>query len=135
MSARGWRLLGLAFVCLSLVVGLSTAVGPAGAATLGGALPGPLPLFPADNWWNADVSLAPLDPGSAGFITFIGASRGLHWDGAGWTAGSGAFFDMKTNNRRPEGWTSADAAGLAILPGLLRYDPASRRTSRRSSAP
>ena len=29
----------------------------------------------------------------------------------------GAFFDMNTNNRRPEGWTSADAAGLAILPG------------------
>ena len=40
----------------------------------------------------------------------------------GWTAGSGAFFDMKTNNRRPEGWTSADAAGLAMLPGLARYD-------------
>jgi Calx-beta domain len=41
-----------------------------------------------------------------------------------WEAGSGAFFDMKTNNRRPEGWTSADAAGLAILPGLVRYDEA-----------
>ena len=39
-----------------------------------------------------------------------------------WFAGSGAFFDMSTNNRRPNGWTSADAAGLAILPGLLRYD-------------
>ena len=44
------------------------------------------------------------------------------WDGAKWTGGSGAFYDMKTNNRRPEGWTSADAAGLAILPGLVRYD-------------
>jgi hypothetical protein len=32
--------------------------------------------------------------------------------------------DMNTNNRRPEGWTSADAAGLAILPGLVRYDEA-----------
>jgi hypothetical protein len=39
-----------------------------------------------------------------------------------WFAGSGAFFDMNTNNRRPEGWTSADAAGLAILPGLVRHD-------------
>jgi hypothetical protein len=39
-----------------------------------------------------------------------------------WLAGSGAFFDMNTNNRRPETWTSADAAGLAILPGLVRYD-------------
>ncbi|HET8646615.1 MAG TPA: S-layer homology domain-containing protein, partial [Vicinamibacteria bacterium] len=46
------------------------------------------------------------------------------WNGTGWEGGSGAFFDMKTNNRRPEGWTSADAAGLAILPGLVRYDEA-----------
>jgi len=39
-----------------------------------------------------------------------------------WHAGSGAFFDMNTNDRRPETWTSADAAGLAMLPGLVRYD-------------
>ncbi|NRF65758.1 hypothetical protein HLB44_02040 [Aquincola sp. S2] len=44
------------------------------------------------------------------------------YDGSGWRAGSGAFFDMNTNNRRPNGWTSADAAGLAIFPGLVRYD-------------
>jgi hypothetical protein len=48
----------------------------------------------------------------------------VFYDGAAWHAGSGAFFDMKTNARRPEGWTSADAAGLAILPGLVRYDEA-----------
>jgi hypothetical protein len=41
-----------------------------------------------------------------------------------WYAGSGAFFDMNRNDRRPEGWTSADAAGLAIFPGLVRYDEA-----------
>jgi hypothetical protein len=41
-----------------------------------------------------------------------------------WYAGSGAFFDMNTNHRRPDTWTSADAAGLAILPGLVRYDEA-----------
>src|SRR5208337_2508993 len=41
-----------------------------------------------------------------------------------WYCGSGAFFNMNTNNRRPAGWTSADAAGLAILPGLIRYDEA-----------
>ncbi|HVS30511.1 MAG TPA: hypothetical protein VMS98_03555 [Thermoanaerobaculia bacterium] len=46
----------------------------------------------------------------------------VFYNGTSWVAGSGAFFDMKTNNRRPEGWTSADAAGLAILPGLVRYD-------------
>ena len=39
-----------------------------------------------------------------------------------WEAGSGAVFDLSTNARRPEGWTSADAAGLAILPGLVRAD-------------
>ena len=39
-----------------------------------------------------------------------------------WFAGSGAFFDMNQSQRRPETWTSADAAGLAILPGLIRYD-------------
>jgi hypothetical protein len=41
-----------------------------------------------------------------------------------WEAGSGAIFDLSRNDRRPEGWTSADAAGLAIFPGLVRYDEA-----------
>lgn len=41
---------------------------------------------------------------------------------ASWTAGSGAIFDLKSNALRPEGWTSADAAGLPIFPGLVRYD-------------
>ena len=193
------------------------------ASTLGGALPGPLPLFPGDNWWNLDISSAPVDPASASYISFIGPTRGMHpdfggdvspgsvgiygypyavvdsgvtlktvqfqysdesdgvnhttdqsfpfypipdeaitqphWieggepgnvdrrsssdrhllivdrdrrhlyelfnvyhDGAQWHAGSGAFFDLNSNARRPEGWTSADAAGLAIVPGLVRYD-------------
>lgn len=48
----------------------------------------------------------------------------VFYDGTQWHAGSGAFFDMNRNDRRPEGWTSADAAGLAILPGLVRYDEA-----------
>lgn len=39
-----------------------------------------------------------------------------------WEGGSGAIFDLASNARRPEGWTSADAAGLAIFPGLVRYD-------------
>jgi hypothetical protein len=46
----------------------------------------------------------------------------LHWNGSQWTGGSGAAFDLKATGRRPEGWTSADAAGLAIMPGLVRYD-------------
>ena len=39
-----------------------------------------------------------------------------------WQAGSGAIYDLKGNALRPAGWTSADAAGLPILPGLVRYD-------------
>ena len=46
-------------------------------------------------------------------------------DGPGkWKAGSGAIFDLSSNKLRPLGWTSADAAGLPIFPGLVRYDEA-----------
>jgi hypothetical protein len=208
---------------LSTIAALGTIV--AAASVLGGPIPGPLPIFPRDNWWNLDISKAPLDPASAGYIAFIGSTRTLHpdfggdaspgsvqvygfpyavvdgtaalrtvqfqyadesdgvnhttnqsfpfypipdeaitqphwveggepgnldlrsssdrhlimvdrdrrylyelynvfYDGSGWHAGSGAFFDMNVNGRRPDGWTSADAAGLAILPGLVRYDEA-----------
>jgi hypothetical protein len=206
-----------------VAVAVLAAPGHLWAATQGGPLGVPLPLFPATNWWNLDVSSAPLDPSSADYIAFIGGTRTLHpdfggevssgsvdvygmpyvvvdgtqpkkpvwidyWDesdggfpaggtpipfypipdeaitqphwieggapgnqGPGgdrhllivdrarnhlyelwdtryangrWEAGSGAFFDMGTNARRPDTWTSADAAGLAILPGLVRYDEA-----------
>ncbi len=189
----------------------------------GGALPGPLPLFPPSNWWNLDIRSAPVDPNSDAFIAFIGPARTLHPDFGGdsgaeapesliygmpyvvvpgtqplvpvifdyddesdagapgrppgypipeqakaetrwiegglagndsraggdrhmlivdrdhrilyelyalrwssernrWEAGSGATFPLDSNARRPDGWTSADAAGLAILPGLVRHD-------------
>ncbi len=39
-----------------------------------------------------------------------------------WNAGSGAIFDLKSHKLRLEGWTSADAAGLPVLPGLVRYE-------------
>jgi hypothetical protein len=42
--------------------------------------------------------------------------------GASWHAGSGAIFNLRSNKVRPAGWTSADAAGLPILPGLARYE-------------
>ena len=42
--------------------------------------------------------------------------------GGGWRAGSGAIWNLRSNRLRPRGWTSADAAGLPILPGLARYD-------------
>lgn len=186
----------------------------------GAAIPVPLPLFPSNNWWNIDISNAPVDVNSNTYITFIGPTKGMHpdfggdagdgdiygipyiivegtqpklavefvefghqsdgvdhdtdtsfpfypvpaqaitmngwieggqpgnvdqggdrhmlivdkdnnhlyelyhlfYNGSQWEAGSGAFFNMNTNNRRPDTWTSADAAGLAILPGLVRYD-------------
>ena len=46
--------------------------------------------------------------------------------GSGWTAGSGATWDLRSNTLRTDGWTSADAAGLPILPGLTRYDEVKR---------
>lgn len=172
-----------------------------------------LSVFPATNWWNLDISTAPVDAASDDYIAFIGASRQMHpdfgpppygipyigigatdarvavhwtqfgsqsddgapgrpvgypipnvartqpnhieggvagggasgdrhlilidrdnlllyetwatrWNGSArrWEAGSGAVFDLATNDRRPDGWTSADAAGLAIFPGLVRRD-------------
>jgi hypothetical protein len=44
-----------------------------------------------------------------------------HAGGARWSAGSGAIWNLRSNHLRPRGWTSADAAGLPILPGLARY--------------
>ncbi len=46
--------------------------------------------------------------------------------GGGWRAGSGAIWNLRSNRLRPAGWTSADAAGLPILPGLARYDEVAR---------
>ncbi len=204
---------------------LAVAAGASAWSGIGAALPAPLPLFPRSNWWNADISAAPVDPASAAYVNFIGTTRRLHpdfggdvspgsvqnygfpylvvdntvpkravtfdyddesdgvdhttgqsvpfypipdeaitqphwieggdpgnvdlrnssdrhilivdrdnrhlyelynvfFDGTRWRAGSGAFFDLTQNGRRPDGWTSADAAGLAILPGLVRYDEA-----------
>jgi len=160
-------------------------------------------LFPADNYWHADVSRLPVRADSASLIDRIGRTAGLHADfGAGlydggiigipyttvpagqprvpvtfvdwpdesdpgpypippsapiegqpalggdqhvlvveegactlwelfnaerqgdgsWTASSGARYELTSNALRPAGWTSADAAGMAILPGLVRYD-------------
>jgi hypothetical protein len=48
--------------------------------------------------------------------------------GGGWKAGSGATWNLRSNAVRPAGWTSADAAGLPIFPGLARYDEVARGT-------
>jgi hypothetical protein len=51
---------------------------------------------------------------------------GAYPRGSGWTAGSGAIWNLRSNRLRPRGFTSADAAGLPILPGLARYDEVKR---------
>ena len=50
----------------------------------------------------------------------------LQRTGGGWHAGSGAVWNLRSNRLRPAGWTSADAAGLPIFPGLARYDEVRR---------
>src|ERR1700730_13765200 len=52
------------------------------AARLEASMPGPWPLFPPNNWWNTEVSAAPIDPGSAAFINYInqGGVKHLHPD-------------------------------------------------------
>ncbi len=70
------------------------------------------------------------DPKSDRHILLIDRDNCVLWElygvtkqgGASWTAGSGAIFDLKCNCMRPDGWTSADAAGLSVFAGLARYD-------------
>jgi hypothetical protein len=50
----------------------------------------------------------------------------LRHTGHGWAAGSGAAWSLRSNHLRPAGWTSADAAGLPIFPGLARWDEVAR---------
>lgn len=45
-----------------------------------------------------------------------------NWVGPDWTAANGAIWHLNSNALRTEGWTSADAAGLPVMPGLVRYD-------------
>ena len=81
--------------------------------------PGPYPI-PAGAPIEAgsDRHVIALQTGTCRLYELFGAQR----DGSGWAAGSGAAFDLRSNALRPEGWTSADAAGLPIFPGLVRRD-------------
>lgn len=212
----------IAAAVLTFAAALALPVPALAQVVRNGPLPSPLPLFPPDNWWNVDISAAPVDTNSTNFINFIGATVGLHPDFGGdaptspliygmpyisvpgtqplvpvtwmeygdqsddgfpgrpvgypippeaktqtkwfeggrsgqnansgdrhmlivdrdnrilyelyhthwnaaldrWEAGSGAIFSLDSNYQRPDTWTSADAAGLAIFPGLVRYDEA-----------
>src|SRR5512133_3113773 len=83
---------------LAIAVAIVGALLPAAAQTTGvvrcGPLPSPLPLFPADNWWNTDITSAPVDPSSAAFISFIGPTRGMHPDLGGDSEPSPAIYGM-----------------------------------------
>ncbi len=83
--------------------------------------PGPYPVPPGAPVEGAgeagDRHVLVLQRGSCTLYELYAAQR----SGAGWQAGSGAVFDLRSNALRPEGWTSADAAGLPIFPLLVRY--------------
>jgi hypothetical protein len=92
--------------------------------------PGPYPIPP-----NAPIEGAPID-GNPNFggdrhVLVIDDTNCMLYEmfdahpvngGQSWTAGSGAVFDLNSNALRPETWTSADAAGLPIFAGLVRYE-------------
>jgi hypothetical protein len=80
--------------------------------------PGPYPI-PSDARIEAGGDAHVLvASGNCHLYELYGAAR----SGGGWTAQSGAVFDLRSDALRPAGWTSADAAGLPILPGLVRRD-------------
>lgn len=81
--------------------------------------PGPYPI-PSD---------APIEADSDAHVLVVQDDECVLYElfaaerqGSGWHAGSGAVFDLDSNVLRPDGWTSADAAGLPIFAGLARYD-------------
>lgn len=76
------------------------------------------PLVEGDPNGSGDRHMLIVDTSTCELYELYAARR----VGAQWYAGSGAIFDLKSNALRPAGWTSADAAGLPILPGLVRYD-------------
>jgi hypothetical protein len=100
---------------------------PGGPVTLGAyadqsdPAPFPIPLdAPVEGGAGAtgDRHVLVVQEGTCRLYEMFAARR----SGSGWVADSGAAFDLRSNALRPLGWTSADAAGLPILPGLVRYE-------------
>jgi hypothetical protein len=79
--------------------------------------PYPIPATPLQEY-GSDHHILIVDSSTCKLYELWAASK----SGASWHAGSGAMWDLNSNALRPNGWTSADAAGLPILPGLVRYD-------------
>ncbi len=83
--------------------------------------PGPYPIplnAPIEGNGNGDAHVIAVDIENKMLYELFNA----HVNGSHWDASSGAIFDLKSNAMRPENWTSADAAGLPIFSGLVRYD-------------
>lgn len=91
---------------------------PAEAKTISGYIEGAVPGGGLDG----DRHLLIIDRDNK----FLFETAGTYWNAAlnRWQADCGAIFNLSTNDRRPETWTSSDAAGLAIFPGLVRYEEA-----------
>ena len=106
-------------------------------------VPGSQPLVPVTFiWWpdesddgpypiptNAPIEGGPDGDGDRHVIVLDRGSCMLYemysafpQSNGSWEAGNGAVYDLNSYDLRPDGWTSADAAGLPILPGLVRYD-------------
>ena len=79
--------------------------------------PYPLPDNPQREY-GSDHHILLVDTDSCTLYEIYDAS----FNGGKWSGGSGAIWDLNSNTLRPADWTSADAAGLPILPGLVRYD-------------
>jgi hypothetical protein len=82
--------------------------------------PGPYPL-PTNPFieWGGDHHLLTVEKDNCKLYELYHASKAAN---GAWSADSGAIWNLNSNALRPAGWTSADAAGLPILPGLVRYD-------------
>jgi hypothetical protein len=81
--------------------------------------PGPYPLSANPlREWGSDHHILVVDTDDCTLYELYDASK----SGGQWDAGSGAIWDLSSNALRPNTWTSADAAGLPILPGLARYE-------------
>lgn len=79
--------------------------------------PYPIPLDPNIEY-GSDYHILIVDSDTCHLYEIYDAS----YEDGQWSGGSGAIWDLNSNALRPAGWTSADAAGLPILPGLVRYD-------------
>ena len=77
----------------------------------------PIPANPAIEG-GSDRHILMIDTDACQLYELFAASK----SGSSWSAGSGATWDLDSNALRPDGWTSADAAGLPIFPGLVRYE-------------